>query len=87
MNAALKEAEAIAQTAVILGEVLQGTHRVLLGFDAAPGLFVVAPRGTKPLGLALLIIEQIAIIRAANHVAQSAELAVLNMHAGGGTLQ
>lgn len=86
MNAALKEAEAIAQTAVILGEVLQGSHRVLLGFDAAPGLFVVAPRGTKPLGLALLILEQITIIRAANHVAQTTGQALIDMHAGG-TLQ
>lgn len=66
--AALVEAKRIAETKHLIQEMHDG--RWLFGFDASPCLFVIAPHDTSPLGLAILIIEQLAITNIQHQVMQ-----------------
>jgi hypothetical protein len=59
---AIRAAEKIAATAYPITEVTEG--RWLFGFDDVSHLYVVADASVKALGLAILIIEQMAIIKA-----------------------
>ena len=70
-HAALIEAQRIAETR----QLIQQMHgdRCLFGFDASPCLFVVAPRNTPALGLAILIIEQLAIATIQQQIMQAAQ--------------
>jgi hypothetical protein len=70
-HAALVEAQRTAETAQLIQEI--HGDRCLFGFDASPCLFVVAPRKTSTLGLAILIIEQIAIATIQQQIMQAAQ--------------
>jgi hypothetical protein len=70
-HAALVEAQRIAETAQLIQEI--HGDRCLFGFDASPCLFVIAPRNTPTLGLAILIIEQIAITTIQQQIMQAAQ--------------
>tara|TARA_R110000851_G_scaffold333531_1_gene514863 strand:- start:43992 stop:44258 length:267 start_codon:yes stop_codon:yes gene_type:complete len=80
----ITEALSIAKTAVPFNEpVIQGMDRVVYGFDAAPGLHVVADRNASQMALALLLIEQLTLIRlATNQALIAAQLQ--NMPGAGG---
>lgn len=61
LNEAISDAMPIVATAFEVMELYEG--RVLMGFTSTP-VCVVAPRGTPAVGLALLLIEQAACVRA-----------------------
>lgn len=67
--AALVEAKRKAETKHFIKEIHDG--RWLISFDACPWLFVIAPRDTSTLGLAILIIEQLAITNIQHQVMQT----------------
>lgn len=58
----LAEASKIASTAKPIHEI--HNDRWLFSFESVPNLYVVAPIGTSELGIAILVVEQIAIVRA-----------------------
>lgn len=66
---ALVEAKRIAETKHFIKEMHD--DRWLISFDASPCLFVIAPRDTSALGLAILIIEQFAITNIQHQVMQA----------------
>lgn len=66
---AIEEKLPTANTARALYELHHG--RWLIGFDANPHLHVIAPLGTEPLGLAILLVEQMAIVHAQSAALQA----------------
>ena len=70
LQAALNEGLAIEPSKRFLYELHSG--RCLIGFDSRPDLYVVAPPDTEPKVLAILILEQLAIIHAQNAAFEAA---------------